>query len=426
MSMRAYILMIGTFDTKEAEFSYLRDRLLDHGYGVISMNVGVMGSPDTWAPDIEAEQVAEAGGVLLQELRHNGDRGQAMETMAKGAAVLARELFDEGRFGAAIGLGGGGGTSIVTAAMRGLPLGVPKVCVSTVASGNVSSYVGTSDIVMVPSIVDIAGLNRVSRAVLARAAGAVGGMLEAVAKSVEGGEQPVVAATMFGNTTPCVQACAALLEARGYETIVFHATGTGGRTMEALISQGYFDGVLDLTTTELADELCGGIMSAGPERLTAAARNGVPQVVSPGCIDMANFGPEATVPERCRTRTLYRWNRDNTLMRTNAEENRVIGKQIAEHLNGATGPAAVLLPLRGLSLLGREDGPFRDADVDAELFETIKAHLKTGIELKELDTDINDPAFAAEAVETLLMLMKEREHTLHDEGEITNAGNSPQ
>ncbi|WP_336788532.1 Tm-1-like ATP-binding domain-containing protein [Paenibacillus sp. MMO-177] len=418
--------MIGAFDTKEAEFFYLRDRLLDRGYGVISMNVGVMGSPDTWTPDIEADQVAEAGGVLLQELRRNGDRGLAMEAMARGAAALARELFETGRFVAAIGMGGGGGTSIVTAAMRELPLGVPKLCVSTVASGNVSPYVGTSDIVMFPSIVDIAGLNRLSRAVLARAAGALGGMLEVEAKPAEGGERPVVAATMFGNTTPCVQMCSALLEARGYETIVFHTTGTGGRTMESLIAQGYFDGVLDLTTTELADELCGGIMSAGPERLTAAARNGIPQVVSAGCIDMVNFGPEATVPERCRNRTLYRWNRDNTLMRTNADENREIGTRITERLNGATGPAAVLLPLRGLSLLGREDGPFRDTGADAELFETIKAELKTGIRLKELDTDINDPAFAAEAVETLLMLMKEREHTLHDEGEITHAGNSPQ
>lgn len=399
--------MIGTFDTKEAEFAYLRERLMERGHRVLSVNAGVMGSPSLWSADIDADAVAKAGGSDLDTLRGGTNKNFAMEVMCRGAAATIRSLYEEGRFQGIIGMGGGGGTSIVTAAMRALPLGLPKVCVSTVASGDVSSYVGTTDIVMFPSLVDIAGINRLSRVVMAQAAGAISGMVGARVPSSSGKNAPTVAATMFGNTTPCVQVCAELLRANGFEVLIFHATGAGGRMMEQLIDQGFIDAVLDITTTELADEACGGIMSAGDTRLTAAARRGIPQVVAPGCLDMVNFGPRSSVPvQYSRQRTLYEWNPHNTLMRTNIEENRLIGKRMCQRLNESTGPVSVLLPARGLSMLGEEGQPFFDPEADAALFDTIKKELRPDIELVELDTTINDPAFAKVAVERLIKLIR--------------------
>jgi uncharacterized protein (UPF0261 family) len=401
------ILMIGTFDTKEEEFVYLRDRIIARGYEVLAVNVGVMLEPQHLQVGVDAAEIAMATGVDLHELRHAKNRDQAMDVMCKGAPIVIQRLYKAGCFQGIIGMGGGGGTSIVTSAMRVLPYGVPKVCVSTIASGDVSSYVGIKDIVMIPSLVDIAGINALSRMVITQAAGAICGMVETEFPSLKG-KLPVIAATMFGNTTTCVQACAHRLRKEGFEVIIFHATGTGGKMMETLIEEGYVDAVLDLTTTEIADEVCGGIMSAGSIRLTAAARRGIPQVVAPGCLDMVNFGPRESIPASFieAGRNFYAWNPNNTLMRTTVDDNQVIGERIALRLNASIGSVKVLLPLRGLSILGEQGQPFSDQQADGMLFETLKDKLKPGIEIFEMDMTINDSAFADKAVQVLLDLIK--------------------
>ena len=407
--MAKTILMIGAFDTKGPEYAFLRERIVERGHTVLALNTGVLATTDLFPVDVEADEVAQAGGGELQALRETKDRGQAMKILAAGAPVVVRRLYEQGRFDGIIGMGGTGGTSIITAAMRALPVGVPKVCVSTAASGDTSAYVGSKDITMIPSIVDVAGINRISRIVFARAAGAICGMVEAdVAPAAD--DKPVIAATMFGNTTECVNACADALSANGYEVLVFHATGTGGRTMEALVDEGLVDAVLDITTTEWADEVCGGVFSAGPDRLSAPGRRGVPHLIVPGCVDMANFGPLATVPERYVSagRTLYEWNPSVTLMRTNVEENRQMGRIFAEKANGAEGPVAFLIPLRGVSILDGDGQPFCDREADRAMFDAIKANLREGIPVVETDSNINDPAFAAKAVEMLLELITDR------------------
>lgn len=407
--MSPTILMIGTFDTKEVEFAYLRDRIIERRFVVLTVNVGVMASPLLFKVDVDADIVASAGGNDLMELRKVKNRDIAMEVMCKGASSVIRSLYEAGRFQGIIGMGGGGGTSIVTAAMRALPLGIPKVCVSTVSSGDVSAYVGTKDVVMFPSLVDIAGINRLSRVVIAQAAGAVCGMVATDLPPVDKGNMPVIAATMFGNTTQCVQACAERLRELGFEVLIFHATGTGGNMMETLIEEGFIDAVLDLTTTEIADEVCGGIMSAGESRLTAAARRGIPQVIAPGCLDMVNFGPRSSVPAPYQAdRTFFQWNPNNTLMRTNIDENRIIGERIAARLNESQGPLTVLLPLRGLSILDEDGQQFCDPKADGVLFETLKRSLRHDISIIEMNTSINDPIFATKAVDVLLKLINHK------------------
>jgi uncharacterized protein (UPF0261 family) len=309
-----------------------------------------------------------------------------------------------------LALGGSAGTTIGTAAMRAVPVGVPKVMVSTLASGDVRPYVGTRDVTMMYSVVDISGLNRISRRVLANAAGAMIGMQKWPVASGQWPEKtedkPLVTATMFGVTTPCVEAARKPVEAAGFEVLVFHATGTGGRTMEGLIRDGLIAGVLDLTTTELADELAGGVMAAGPDRLTAAALAGVPQVISVGAVDMVNFGPPETVPEKYKDRRFYRHNPTVTLMRTTPEENDRIGKEIAEKASAAKGPTAILLPLKGVSAIDAEGKPFWWPEADAALFQSVRNWVAPGVEVVELDLHINDPAFAAAAAERLLRMMR--------------------
>ncbi|GGG22663.1 Tm-1-like ATP-binding domain-containing protein [Paenibacillus abyssi] len=405
--MTATILMIGTLDTKENEFMYLHNQLRLRGKNVLTVNVGVMSSSKKIQVDIDADVIAEAGGSSLFELRRDQNRSHAMKVMCQGAASIILSLFNAGRFQGIIGMGGGGGTSIATSAMRALPLGIPKVCVSTLASGDVSAYVGTKDIVMFPSLVDIAGINHLSRFTISHAAGALCGMLDTEIIPFSQKDAPVIAATMFGNTTPCVQRCMHQLRKLGCEVLVFHATGAGGKMMEALIEEGYVDAVLDLTTTELADEICGGMMSAGETRLTAAARMGIPQVIAPGCLDMVNFGPRLSVPQHYNKagRNFYSWNPSNTLMRTNRHENRMIGEQIALRLNAAKGPVKVLLPLQGLSLLDEDGQPFCDRTADKVLFDTLKDMLLPHIEIIEINEAINHPTFADKAVEVLLDLL---------------------
>ena len=400
------ICLIGAFDTKGREYGFLRQRILDRGHKVLAVNTGVMGSTDLFPVDVDADEVARAGGGSLEDLRKREDRGAAMKTMCAGAPAVVKALHDGGQLSGIVGMGGTGGTTVVTAAMRALPTGFPKVCVSTAASGDVAPYVGTKDIAMIPSIVDVAGINRVSRVVFSRAAGAICGMVEAeVGASDE--DKPVVTASMFGNTTECVEACMEKLTARGYEVLVFHATGTGGRTMEGLVREGLVDAVLDITTTEWADTICGGVFDAGTTRLDAPGERGVPHLIVPGCVDMANFSGMDDVPERFRNahRTFYEWNPSVTLMRTNREENEKMGKIFAEKANASSGPVAFLIPLKGVSILDGDGELFCDRDADQVMFDALKDNLRGDIEVVEMDNNINDPQFSAKAVEMLLGLI---------------------
>ena len=393
------ILLIGTLDTKGPEYAFVRELIHARGHKTFVVDLSVLGEP-AFTPDVGASQVAAAGGASLADLRANGDRGAAVDAMTAGARAITRELYARGTITGVLGLGGGGGTTMITAAMRELPVGVPKLMVSTMASGNTSPYVDVKDITMMYSVVDIAGLNPLSRRILANAAGAVCGMAEQPLAPAQ--DKPLIAATMFGVTTPCVTEARKQLEAAGYEVLVFHATGSGGRAMEGLIADGYFAGVLDVTTTEWADEVVGGVLTAGPTRLSAAAAKGVPQVVSVGALDMVNFGAADTVPEKFRDRTLYRHNATVTLMRTTAEECAEIGRRIAEKLNAATGPVTLFLPLRGVSMIDAEGQPFYDADADAALFASLKRHVAAKVRVVEIDAHINDSAFAGALVDELL------------------------
>lgn len=395
------VLLIGTLDTKGVEFQFVRDLLTGAGLPTLVLDAGVL-RPPAFAPDIPREDVYAAGGTSLAAVRQAGDRGQAMAAAARGAAALARRLYDEGRVEGVLGLGGSAGTTIATAAMRALPFGLPKLMVSTLASGQVRPYVGVRDVVMFPSVVDLCGLNRLSRTVLGNAAAALVGMVRGPRPSPTQADRPLLTATMFGVTTPCVEVARAAAEAAGYEVLVFHATGTGGQTMEAFITDGLISGVLDLTTTELADELVGGILSAGPDRLTAAALRGLPQVISLGALDMVNFGPPETVPEKFRGRRFQQHNPTVTLMRTTPDENDQLGKEIAHKASAARGPVAVLVPLRGVSALDAGGQPFWWPEADAALFQSLRDWMSPHVELVELDLHINDPAFAAEAVRRLL------------------------
>ncbi|MBL7189082.1 MAG: Tm-1-like ATP-binding domain-containing protein [Phycisphaerae bacterium] len=402
------ICMIGAFDTKGPEYAYVRECILARGHEVLMVNTAVLGSTDLFAVDVEAEKVAQAGGASLEQLREDKDRGRAMKIMCAGAPVIVKSLHDEGKIDGIIGMGGTGGTTVVTAAMRALAVGIPKVCVSTAASGDVSAYVGTKDITMIPSVVDVAGINRISRIIFARAAGAVCGMAEAeIAQSEQ--DKPVITASMFGNTTECVNACTEKLSAKGYEVLIFHATGTGGKTMEGLVQEGLVDAVLDITTTEWADTVCGGVFDAGEQRLDAPGKMGIPHLIVPGCVDMANFGGLDTVPDKYRKakRTFYEWNPSITLMRTNRQENEKMGQIFAEKANVAKGPVAFLIPLKGVSILDGDGQPFCDRDADKAMFDAIKANLKEGVTVVETDNNINDPEFSAKAVEMMLDLIEQ-------------------
>jgi len=345
--------------------------------------------------------------VSIEELQAKKDKSLAMDTMTKGLKEVVRRLYDEGNLHGILGMGGSAGTIIATTAMQALPIGIPKVMVSTVAGGDVSRYVGIKDIVMFPSIVDVAGLNRISRAIYKNAVGALAGMLEhgAYEEMLKEPEKPVIVISMFGNTTPCVEKVKELLGDR-FEILVFHATGTGGRTMEMLIDQGLVSAVADITTTELADEIGGGVLSAGKDRLFAAARRGIPAVLVPGCVDMINFWAKDTVPEKYRGRKIYEWNPNVTLVRTNVEENKAIGEWIARAANESKGPVAVLIPLKGVSMLDSPGQAFWDPEADRACFDSIKANLRPGIPVYELDNNINDPEFAQKVVEVLLDLME--------------------
>ena len=390
----ATVVLVGTFDTKGLEYGWLRDRVRELGCEVVLIDAGI-GAPQLEA-DVPAGRVAEAAGASLETLREAGDRGAAVTAMGEGTAVVLAGLLAAGRVDAVLAVGGSGGSSIAARAVRDLPIGVPKLIVSTMASGDVSPYVGAKDVTISYSVVDIAGVNRVSRLILGNAAAAAAGMAKAHATAHAGTpatpaqERPLIGASMFGVTTPAVNVARERLEELGYEVLVFHATGAGGRALEGLVDSGLLAGVLDVTTTELADDLVGGVLSAGPERLTAAGRHGVPQVVAPGALDMVNFGPRDTVPERFEGRNLYVHNPTVTLMRTTPEEMAELGRRVAAKLAAATGPAALFVPLGGVSALDAPAMPFHDPKADEACFEALQG---AAVDTVRLDMNINDPAF---------------------------------
>ena len=388
----ATVVLVGTLDTKGEEYEFLRRRVLEEGVDALLVDTGVLGSPLA-EPDISRQQVAEAASADLQELATSEDRGAAVEAMAQGVSEVVKDLHAQGRLDAVLALGGSGGTAIAAQAMRELPVGVPKLIVSTMASGDTRPYVGAVDVTLMYSVVDISGLNPISERILGNAAAAAAGMAKAPGFGSEA-EKPLVGATMFGVTTPCVTEARKRLEELGYEVLVFHATGTGGQSMEALMRSGFITASLDVTTTELADELVGGVLSAGPDRLEAAGALGIPQVVSLGALDMVNFGPFESVPAEFRDRLLYKHNPTVTLMRTTPVECAELGRVIAEKLNRARGPLTVFVPLKGVSLIATEGQAFHDPSADEALFGALREHLDPGVDLQELDLDVNDPEFA--------------------------------
>ncbi len=391
--------VLGTLDSKGAEHAFVAEVIRCRGHQTLLIDVGTGGVPQV-TPDITREEVAAAGQIELAPLIAQADRGACVSAMVAAAPRLLARLHQEGRIDGVISLGGGGGTAIATAAMRNLPIGFPKLMVSTLASGNTAHYLGTKDITMMPSVVDVAGLNRISKTIFSRAAGAICGMVETMLDVDH--DRPLIVASMFGNTTDCVNHAKCVLEQAGYEVLVFHSTGAGGQAMEALIASGLVAGVLDVTTTEWADELVGGVLSAGPQRLQAAATAGIPAVIAPGCLDMVNFGQRETVPNKFADRTFYIHNPQVTLMRTNAAECAALGQTLAEKLNAYTAPVTVLLPRRAISVISAPGQPFHDPQADEALFTSLTQSLREEIEVISMDEEINAPVFAERCAEALL------------------------
>jgi uncharacterized protein (UPF0261 family) len=401
----ATIAVLGTLDSKGHEHAFVAEEIRRSGHRPFLIDAGTLGDPQV-EPDVGRDEILKAAGIDLPEAE---DRGERVGAMASALPVFLKQLVEEERIDGVISLGGGGGTAIATAGMRALPVGFPKLVVSTLASGNTAHYVGTRDIVMFPSIVDVSGLNQISRTIFTRAAGAICGMVE---KQIDqGSDRSIIAASMFGNTTECVDAARRILVREGYEVLAFHATGTGGRTMESLIESGMVAGVFDVTTTEWADELVGGVLSAGPDRLEAAGKAGVPAIVAPGCLDMVNFGARETVPEAFEGRNFYVHNPQVTLMRTNGEECGKLGRILAEKVNTYRAPVTVLLPLKGISIVSAEGQPFHDAEADEALFGAIRDHLSGSVELIEVDAEINAPEFASVCAEALLRNLEKHRKT---------------
>lgn len=399
------VYLFATLDTKGTEAAFLRDQLVGLGVSTRLVDAGCLGTP-TVPADVSREALFEAAGVSLTTLRERNDRGEAIAAAARGAAELLGHAHAHGDVSGVLGLGGSAGTTIATAAMRALPIGVPKLMISTLASGQVRPWVGDKDICLLNSVVDLLGINRISRPILTQAARAMAGMVRFAADAPRqvSADRPLIAATMFGVTTPCVSRAREVLEEAGYEVLVFHATGNGGQAMESLIADGLITGVLDITTTELADELVGGILSAGPDRLTAAGRRGIPQVISVGALDMVNFGPRTTVPSKFSDRTFYQHNATVTLMRTTPEENQALGAEIGRKAAQAIGPTTLLLPARGVSAIDRTGQPFDDPIARQALFAGIRA-AAGGVPIEEYDCHINDAEFAERAAARLLAML---------------------
>lgn len=399
------VAMVGCFDTKAEVFHYLYQSLIKQGCSVIAINTGIYGSTELFPVDYENSWLLESIGESLDEVIAKGDRNVAVSFMSSAARQLLGRLSSEGKVSGVIGMGGGGGTYIVLNSMQDVAFGIPKICISTLAAKDVTHLAGIKDIMLIPSIVDVSGLNRIISVVIEQGAVAMAAMSKI--RINQENEKKRIAISMFGNTTACVDTCTSMLKAKGYEVYAFHANGSGGKTMEEMIRGGYFDGVLDVTTTELADDLCGGICSAGGNRLTAASAMGIPQIVVPGCLDMVNFGSIASVPAQYAERNLYQWSPDVTLMRTNAEENRILGQNLARKVSASAAPAVIIIPEKGLSQIDREGSPFYDAAANENLFESIEHSVGEDLVVLREEMHINDPAFATLLVDTMVSMLED-------------------
>ena len=398
------ILIIATLDTKGPETSYLKDLIETKGHQVLVMDTGIL-DPPLFKPDLSRDEVARAAGTQIEELIRMKDKGRAIQAMAEGSKKIVQQLYREGGISGIIGLGGAQGTEIGTSAMRGLPIGFPKLMVSTVASGyaQFGTYVGTKDLLMMHSVVDILGLNVFSRTILSNAAGAMMGMVARETK-IDKPEKNQIGMTIYGTTTPGCMVAKAYLEMKGFEVVAFHPNGTGGRAMEEMVEEGILNGVLDMTTHELTDELVGGLHRAGPNRLEAAGRKGIPQVVVPGSIDFIVTGPTTSLQPEYRNRKYIAHNPSITLVRTSPEEMKTIGKIMASKLNGAKGPTIVMIPLRGFSYPNRKGEALYDEGGNQAFIKTLKENLR-GIKVVEIDAHINDPQFANAAAQTMEELL---------------------
>ena len=397
--------MLGCFDTKGEIFAFLRSCLRAQGAKVMAVNVGVMGSTELFPVAIDAEEICEEAGENLEALRAKNDRGYAMEIMGRGAAKVLANLQALEKIDAVIGMGGGSGTYVTLKSMQSLRLGMPKICISTLASKDLSDLVGVKDVLLMPSVVDVAALNSIIKPIIQQAAAAIVAMSGVVIPE-NSATSKRIAISMFGNTSACVDHCTQLLEAKGFEVMTFHANGVGGKALESLTLEDCFAGVLDITTTELADELCNGICTAGPNRLEAAVKMGIPQVVVPGCMDMVNFGTMDSVPSTYKNRQLYSWVPTVTLMRTNEEENKALGEILAKKLNHGSGHVAILFPAKGLSQLDAEGNVFYNPEVNHILSDSIEKNLNSDIAFMNLPLHINEKEFAEKAVTTLMEMMK--------------------
>lgn len=391
----AGIVIACTLDTKSAEIAFVRDELRRHGLEAVILDCGILGEPSI-EPTISRAEIARAGGETIEALREGRDRSVAIPAMIRGLEATLRRLAAEGRVLGYLGIGGGTNAALASAAFRILPFGVPKMLVSTVAAGDTRGFIDIKDVMLVHSVVDILGLNDFLRGILRQACAGLAGVVRetAQASATAAPQSRMVGLTAFGSTTPAAMRIWQTLTDTGLEVLTFHARGTGGRAMEALVREGRFRAVVDLTITEIADELVGGIFSAGPDRLSAAGDMGLPQLVLPGSIDMVNFGARGTVPERFAGRTFVSHTPLSTLMRTTVAENAAMAQMVAHRLNAARGPVAVLLPERGFSAYDAEGAPFHDPAADAAFRDTLTAVLRPGIEVRRIDAHINDPACA--------------------------------
>jgi uncharacterized protein (UPF0261 family) len=402
--MKKTILLLGTMDTKGIEFGYAKEKIEDKGHRALVIDVGILGDP-LLNVDISREQVARSAGTSLQDTIAQGKEGVAIELMAKGAARIVQSLYHSGQIDGILALGGSMGTSLATAVMRTLPIGMPKVMVSTMASGDTRPYVDNKDIVMIPSVSDIVGLNRVTKRVLAIAAGAIVGMVSADPGPIRS-DKPLIGLTLHGDLMPCMYACKSILEKRGYDVVVFAAVGSGGKTLEELIEQDVIDGAFDLVTHEIVCHLFGGLCDAGPLRLEAAGRKGIPQLVVPGKLDVFSFSPRQGLPERFKGRTIWMHNPDLAVIRLNKEEMSLVAETMVKKLNKSVGPTAVIIPKRGLSGYGKGWEDFYDAEADFALFGILKERLKPEIKVVEVDAHIKDRLFAERATDLMDELMR--------------------
>jgi uncharacterized protein (UPF0261 family) len=406
MVLTKKVVLVGALDTKGNEFEYVRDILEKSGVETLLVDVGVLNHP-VITPDIPSSEVAKLAGTTLEILRNEKDRGKAVSVMAEGAAKVVEKLLAQGLISGIIGMGGTAGTTVGASAMKAVPIGIPKLLVSTVASGNTRPYVGVKDVTMMYSVIDIAGINKLSRRILGNAAYSMAGMVKGIASEPEKTEDKItIGMTMFGVTTPCVTKVQEILVEKGYDILVFHATGSGGLAMEELIEAGFIKAVADITTTELADELVGGIFTAGPNRLEAAGKVGIPQVVSVGALDMVNFGPPESVPEKFKGRKFYQHNPTTTLMRTTVEENQGLGEILAKKLNHAKSPTVVIFPKGGVSLIDQASQAFDGVEEREALYAGIKENLRMDIPLIETNKDINDSSVSELIVEHLLSILR--------------------